>query len=59
MNPPTKPTSDTRYLVVRGGSWLNVGPSLVRAASRGTGGPARRSDNLGFRCALRGREPRV
>ena len=58
MKPPTKPT-DTRYLVVRGGSWFNYGPSWVRAASRNSSEPARRDDNIGFRCALRGREPRV
>jgi formylglycine-generating enzyme required for sulfatase activity len=56
MNPPTKP-SDTR--VYRGGSWGNYVPSWVRAASRFTYVPADRINNIGFRCALRGREPRT
>jgi formylglycine-generating enzyme required for sulfatase activity len=58
MNPPTKPT-DTRYRVFRGGCWYNFVPSRVRAESRDTDGPAFRNNNVGFRCALRGREPRV
>ena len=56
MKPTTKPTPDTRY---RGGSWFNFGPSWVRAASRYAYVPAYRLDYLGFRCALRGREPRT
>ena len=58
MNPTPKP-SDTRYRVNRGGSWHSYVPSWVRAASRGALEPAYRDYNLGFRCALRGREPRV
>jgi formylglycine-generating enzyme required for sulfatase activity len=57
MNPTTKPT-DTRLRVYRGGSWYGHAPSWVRAASRDTLGPAYRNINLGFRCALRAREPR-
>jgi formylglycine-generating enzyme required for sulfatase activity len=56
MNPPTKPT-DTR--VFRGSSWYNGVPSWVRAASRITYEPACRNSNIGFRCALRVRQPRV
>jgi len=57
MNPPT----DTRYRVLRGGSWniLVRGPSRVRAASRNAREPAYRSGNIGFRCALPVRQPRV
>ena len=43
----------------RGGSWYGDVPSWVRAASRNTFEPAYRYDFLGFRCALRGREPRA
>lgn len=56
MNPPTKPTSDR---VLRGGSWNSGVPSWVRAASRDTGVPAYRGISVGFRCALRVRQPRV
>ena len=59
MNPTSDPTADTRYRVVRGGSWYHSEPSWVRAASRDSGVPASRGGDLGFRCALRGREPRV
>ena len=52
-----KPT-DTRYRVLRGGAWSRHVPSRVRAASRNTNVPAGRNNRLGFRCALRGREPR-
>ena len=56
MNPPT----DTRLRVQRGSSWdYGLVPSLVRAASRRTRGPSFRSSLIGFRCALRVREPRV
>jgi formylglycine-generating enzyme required for sulfatase activity len=58
MNPTTKPT-DTRYLVLRGGCWDFDEPSWVRAASRYSDLPARRNGLIGFRCALRGRSPRV
>ena len=59
MNPTSDTTSDTRYRVYRGGSWNCNVPAWVRTASRGAFGPANRHDGLGFRCALRGREPRV
>ena len=55
MNPPTKP-SDLR--VIRGGGWDSYVPSWVRAASRGSDGPATRDDNLGFRTTLTVRQPR-
>ena len=55
---PTDTTPDTRYRVDRGGGWSNRGP-WVRAASRHSPVPAYRVSTLGFRCALRGREPRV
>ena len=58
MNPTTKP-ADTRYRVFRGGSWISDVPSWVRAVSRNADEPAYRNINLGFRCALRGREPRA
>jgi len=58
MNPPTKPTADPRYLVVRGGGWYYDVPSWVRAASRITSEPALRDNLLGFRCALPVRQPR-
>ena len=60
MNPPTKPSDTTTpRRVRRGGSWVSSEPWWVSAASRGTVGPANRGRSLGFRCALRGREPRV
>ena len=49
--------TDNPLRVLRGGSWLYIGPSRVRAASRLTDVPAFRSSLLGFRCALRGRQP--
>ncbi len=59
MNPPTTKPTDTLRRVFRGGCWYNNVPSWVRAASRGSNVPAIRLNNIGFRCALRGREPRV
>ena len=59
MNRLTKPTDATSDRVLRGGSWGGNGPSWVRAASRGSYVPANRNFILGFRCALRGREPRA
>ena len=59
---PTDTTSDTRYRVFRvfrGGGWDYDGPSWVRAASLSTYEPADRNSHIGFRCALRGRSPRV
>jgi hypothetical protein len=58
MKPTTKP-SDTRLRVLRGGGWYHGVPLWVRAASRNANEPAARIDYLGFRCALRGREPRT
>jgi len=57
VKPPTKPT-DNRLRVNRGGCWFFNEPWWVRAASRVTVVPAGRNDDIGFRCALRGREPR-
>ena len=55
-----KPLDTTSDRVFRGGGcWHNYGPSGVRAASRNTYGPADRNIFLGFRCVLRGREPRT
>ena len=59
MNPPTTKPTDTLRRVFRGGCWDNGGPSGVRAESRYSLVPAYRISNLGFRCALRAREPRV
>ena len=60
MNPTTKPSDTTTpRRVRRGGGWYSNQPSWVRAASRFTSGPAFRDDDFGFRCALRGREPRT
>jgi len=58
MKPPTKP-ADTRYRILRGGGWRSNEPAWVRAASRDSVEPAYRNNYIGFRCALRGREPRV
>jgi formylglycine-generating enzyme required for sulfatase activity len=44
--------------VLRGGGWRSLGVSWVRAASRDSLVPASRNDDIGFRCALRGRQPR-
>ena len=58
MNPTSKPSDNLRR-VYRGGSWVSLVPSWVRAASRLTFVPALRDNALGFRCALRGRSPRT
>ena len=58
MKPTSKP-ADTRYRVLRGGGWLNDGPSWVRAASPISGVPAYRYIFRGFRTRLSVREPRV
>ena len=42
---------DNAALVLRGGGWSSVGPSLVRTAYRYRGAPSFRADVLGFRCA--------
>ena len=56
---PTSEPADTRYRVLRGGGWNCNVSSWVRAASRSAGVPAYRNGDISFRCALRGREPRV
>jgi formylglycine-generating enzyme required for sulfatase activity len=43
--------------VLRGGSWDYDVPSWVSAASHDSIEPAFRFDFIGFRCALRGRQP--
>lgn len=58
MNPTPKP-ADTRLRVLHGGSWGNNEPSWVRAASRSAYLPAYRINVIGFRCALRGRQPQT
>ncbi len=45
---PVNATQSSSH-VFRGGSW-DVGPSYLRAASRGRGGPGYRGTYLGFRC---------
>ena len=56
---PTKTKNDTNSLRVRrGGSWYNDAASWVRPASRLTNAPVGRSDNIGFRTSLPGRQPR-
>ena len=44
--------------VYRGGCWFYNVPWWVRAAARNTIDPATRFNDIGFRCALRGRQPR-
>jgi formylglycine-generating enzyme required for sulfatase activity len=51
--------TDTRLRVFRGGGWDDRDPSRVRVAFRNRIGPTLRDSSLGFRCALRGREPRA
>lgn len=56
---PNKPkTNDTLLRVFRGGSWIFTSATYLRAAYRDDYSPTIRNINLGFRCALRGREPR-
>ena len=45
---------DTLHRVFRGGAWDSYDDAWVRAAFRGRFAPADRSDDIGFRCALRG-----
>jgi len=60
MNPPTEPKpADTRYRAYRGGGWGDYDVAWVRSAVRGWCAPSNRYFSVGFRCALRGREPRV
>ena len=54
---PNKNDTTTSHPVIRGGSWGLNEPSWVRAASRNTSVPASRYSYIGFRCALRGRQP--
>ena len=37
--------------VLRGGSWISVNPSDLRASARKFLWPGNRSDHVGFRCA--------
>jgi len=58
MNPTSKPATDDRFRVVRGGSRYNPTAIYVRAASRFSYEPTDRYYNFGFRCAQRGaRQP--
>lgn len=58
MTTPTKQPTDNLPRVYRGGAWRSLDAAGVRAAARFTSAPANRHNDLGFRCALRGREPR-
>lgn len=53
----TSSTNDTSSRVIRGASWSFTFPTGVRAAYRSTYAPTNRYGNLGFRCALRVRQP--
>ena len=57
--PDDSKKANTLRRVLRGGSWNSDVPSWVRAASRDSDEPAYRVNFIGFRCALRGREPRA
>jgi formylglycine-generating enzyme required for sulfatase activity len=55
----TRTKNDTNApRVYHGGSWYDVDPSWVRAASRDTYGPAFRGSLIGFRTSLPARQPR-
>ena len=56
MTPNKNDTPNSRR-VFRGGSCYDAVPAWMCATFRDTGAPANRSISLGFRCALRGREP--
>ena len=58
MTTPIKPPADNLPRVFRGGAWDDLDADWVRASYRGRYAPAYRNLNRGFRCALRGREPR-
>jgi formylglycine-generating enzyme required for sulfatase activity len=51
---PTKPKTDNRSRVLRGGAWGNFDAAWVRAAARSAGAPALRYDSLGFRLTQTG-----
>lgn len=57
MNTTSKPTDTTSPRVLHGGSWYYSDPSGVRAANRYWDAVSTRVYYLGFRCALRGRQP--
>jgi formylglycine-generating enzyme required for sulfatase activity len=57
--PKPKPKPDNLPRVYRGGSWFSTSATLVRAASRYDFTSSIRHYIFGFRCVLRGREPRV
>ena len=54
MTPPTKPPTDDRYRLYRGGSWDDSSAYDVRAVVPYGTTPTVRYLNLGFRCAQRG-----
>ena len=51
---PLKPPADNLPRVFRGGAWDSYDDAWVRSAFRSRFAPADRSDDIGFRCALRG-----
>ncbi|HLF84902.1 MAG TPA: formylglycine-generating enzyme family protein, partial [Blastocatellia bacterium] len=51
---PWETAGDTRYRVLRGGSWLNHGVGC-RSANRSRNTPGRRDVNFGFRVVAAGR----
>ena len=52
-----KPPTDDLPRVYRGGAWNITTATNVRAAPRYDYTPTNRSFFIGFRCALRGRQP--
>ncbi len=50
-------TTDKPFRVIRGGSWFDAVLAGVRAAHRYASTPSNRSYSVGFRCALRVRQP--
>ena len=53
------PKPDKLPRVYRGGTWFDSDPAVVSAACRIVSTPSYRNFIIGFRCALRGREPVV
>ena len=58
MTRPKKPI-DNLPRVYRGGSWYSPSTTNAHAACRYVNTPTVRLNYFGFRCALRGREPRT
>ena len=58
MKSPTKPPTDNRSRVFRGGSWNLTSATVVRAAYRSVNSPLVRSHYVGFRTVQSGaRQP--